>query len=395
MTAQQIKETRSRFSGVDQVLLEARASEVLPRELRLMGYERVLIVCSKTLNTKTDVIRKIEKSLGETVVGTTDEVGEHAPWSNIFAAAKLAKKLNADVLLGVGGGSVIDFCKMVQLCISEDCFEKKEVFQYKNQWTDDGPVSGSKAAPAIRQIIIPTTLATAEWTSGGTPVDEETRLKTLFYVPQSGPELILYDEEVLSQTPPHLLLSTAVRGLDHAINTRCAVVQHPMANTLTEEAIKLFIENMPLLKQNSQDLKVLRNCQLAAWYTGICQQSVMHGFSHFMVHVLGPYANVSHTDAACVLMLAQAKWLEGYTDEPHNAIKAKLGRPKETLHGILLDLLKRLDMSTTLNELGVEPALVEEMIQPALDYELVTTNNVRPIKTAADIRAVMNLAWAD
>ncbi len=393
MTAQQIKETRFRFSGVDQVLLEARASEVLPRELRLLGYERVLIVCSKTLNTKTNIIRDIEKSLGDTVVGTTDEVGEHAPWGNIFAAAKLAKKLKADVILGVGGGSVIDFCKMVQLCISENCFEKDKIFQYKIRWTEDGPVSGSKAAPAIRQIIIPTTLATAEWTSGGTPVDEETRLKTLFYVPQSGPELILYDEEILSHTPAHLLLSTAVRGLDHAINTRCAVIQHPMANTLTEEAIKLFIENMPLLKQGSRDLKVLRNCQLAAWYTGICQQSVMHGFSHFMVHVLGPYAKVSHSDAACVLMLAQAKWLEGYAEEPHNAIKAKLGRPIETLHSILLDLLKQLGMPTTLADLGVEPDLVEEMIQPALDYELVTTNNLRPIKTADDIRAVMNLAW--
>ncbi len=393
MTAEQLKETRFRFSGVDQVLLEARASDVLPRELRLLGYKRVFIICSRTLNTKTDVIRKIEKSLGNHVVGVTDEVGEHAPWSNIFAAAKLAKKSEADVILGVGGGSVIDFCKMVQLCISENCFEKEKIFQYKIRWTDDGPVSGSNAAPAIRQIIVPTTLATAEWTSGGTPVDEETRLKTLFYVPQSGPELILYDAEILSRTPPHLLLSTATRGLDHAINTRCAVVQHPMANILAEEAIKLFVESMPLLKQDSRDLNVLKNCQLAAWYTGMCQQSVMHGFSHFMVHVLGPYAKVSHSDAACVLMLAQAKWLEGYAEESHNAIKQKLGRPDETLHSILLKLLKQLDMPTTLSDLGVDQALVDEMIQPALDYELVTSNNVRPIQTAEDIRAVMSLAW--
>ena len=393
MTAEQIKETRFRFSGVDQVLLGARASEVLPRELRLLGYKRVFIVCSKTLNRTTDVIRKIEKSIEGYVVGLTDEVGEHAPWSNIFAAAKRAKDVEADVILGVGGGSVIDFCKMVQLCISENCFEKENIFKYKIRWTEDGPVSGSDAAPAIRQIIIPTTLATAEWTSGGTPVDEETRLKTLFYVPRSGPELILYDDEILSQTPPHLLLSTAIRGLDHAINTRCAVVQHPLANTLTEQAIKLFMDNMPSLKEPSPSPEALKNCQLAAWYTGICQQSVMHGFSHFMVHVLGPYAKVSHSDAACVLMLAQAKWLEGYASESHGAIKEILGRPAETLYSILLEFLEQLEMPTTLSDLGVSEDLVEEMIQPALDYELVTSNNVRPIKTADDIRAVMSLAW--
>lgn len=393
MSAQQLDEIRFRFSGVEQVLLEARAADVLPRELRLMGYQRAFIVCSKSLNTKTDVVRKIEASLGDTIVGVTDEIGEHAPLKNIIAAAKQVRDANADVIIGIGGGSVIDFCKMLQLCISEQVFEKQAIFKHKIQWTDDGPVSGSEAPPAIRQIIIPTTLATAEWTSGCTPVDEETRLKTMFYVPQSGPELILYDEEILSQTPLHLLLSTAVRGLDHAINTRCAAIQHPMANVLTEQAVKLFIENIPSLKTEPGNKAALKNCQLAAWYTGICQQAVMHGFSHFMVHIVGPYAQVSHSDAACVLMLAQAKWLEGYAEESHGAIKAALGRTEETLYGILLDFLRKIDMPTTLHDLNITPELVEEMIQPAIDYELVTANNVRPIETADDIRAVMNLAW--
>ena len=385
---------RISFSGVEEVLHNIKAAEVLPEELRYRGYNRALIVCSKTLNTKTDIVREIEKALGDTCVGVTDEVGEHAPLVNIMKAVTLVKELNADILIAIGGGSVIDFCRMLQLCISEGVDEKKDIFQYAIGWEGNRWIFGSKAKPKIRQITIPTTLATAEWTLGCSPVDEETNLKTMFIVPQGGPEMILYDPEILSQTPLHLTLSTAVRGLDHAINTRCAEKQHPMANVLTERAITLSIENLPKLKKDPQNLETVNNCQLATWFTGAVQQSAMHGFSHFMVHILAPIAGASHSDAACVLMLAQARWLEGYADDAHGAIKRSLGRENEPLHKILEELLLELEMPTTLEELNVTPDLIEKMIQPALDYHLVTAYNVRPIKTGDDIKAVLDLAWA-
>ena len=385
---------RFNFSGVSEVWHDVRATDILPKYLKRQGYERAFIVCSRTLNTKTDVVTTTAASLEGRVVRVTHDVGEHAPIKNIIAAAKDAQALGADVIIGIGGGSIIDFCRMVQLCLAEQCFEKEEFLKYKLQWDGDEPIIGSTTKPRVRQIIIPTTLATAEWTNGGTPVDEETNLKTLLAMVEGGPELIVYDPEVLKHTPLHLLMSTGIRGLDHAINTRCSVAQHPMSNVLTEAAIQLWVENLPLLKKNPHDLEVLNNVHLACWYTGICQLSAMHGFSHFMVHVLAPYAKISHSDAACVLMLAQAKWLEGFADEAHGSIASALGRAGEPLHKILGELLEQLELPRTLNDLNIPADLIDEMIQPALDYRLVTAFNVRPIKTGDDIRAVLDLAWA-
>lgn len=381
------------LAGHERVLHNVKAAEVLPKELDKLGRSKAFIVSSRTLNTKTDVVRNIQAALGDRHAGTTDKVGEHAPLGNILEAAAKLREADADIIIGIGGGSVIDFCKMLQLALSEEAFTKEELLKYVMQMDENHePAFGSKAAPRIRQILIPTTLATAEWTLGCTPIDEETHLKATFLVPSGGPQVVVYDPDILSLTPEHLLVSTAIRGLDHAINSRCATLPHPLTDILSEQAIRLYIENLPIVKADRTNREALTNLQLATWYAGMCQMSVMHGFSHWMVHIVGPYANVSHSDAACVLMLAQARWLEGYADEQHGAIKKLIHREGESMYTILSGLLTTLGMPQTLDDLGIEDSKVEEMCGHAMQHPFVTQFNIRPITTLDDLKAVMSLA---
>jgi maleylacetate reductase len=288
----------------------------------------------------------------------------------------------------------MDMCKAMQLCISEQAFDRESLLKLQFVLSDDGTemLTTSRAAPAIRQIAIPTTLATSEWTPVSTPVDELTQAKARFVVPEGSPRGVIYDPELLALSSPRLLLSTGVRGLDHAINTACSSQPHSFASLLAEKAIQLYMHNLPRLLDGG-DAEALTNCQLATWYTGMGQMSVPHGFSHWMVHIVGPQGGVAHSDAACVLMLAQARWLEGWAQAQHDRIRALLGR-SEPFHAILEDFLHGIGMPTTLNELKLSRAQVEEMIEPALRHPMVTLNNLRPIKTAEDLRAVMALAWA-
>jgi maleylacetate reductase len=385
---------RYRFTGHERVLHNARANEELPRLMDMFGYRRAFVVCSRTLNTRTDAVRSIGAALGDRLVGLTDEVGEHSPLSNVLKAARQARDARADVLVSIGGGSVMDMCKAMQLCISEQAFDRESLLKLQFVLSDDGTemLTTSRAAPAIRQIAIPTTLATSEWTPVSTPVDEHTQAKARFVVPEGSPRGVIYDPELLALSSPRLLLSTGVRGLDHAINTACSSQPHPFASLLAEKAIQLYMQNLPRLRHGG-DVEALTNCQLATWYTGMGQMSVPHGFSHWMVHIVGPQGGVAHSDAACVLMLAQARWLEGWAQAQHDRIRALLGR-SEPFHAILEAFLHDIGMPTTLNELGLSRAQVEEMIEPALGHPMVTLNNLRPIRTAEDLRAVMALAWA-
>lgn len=394
MTAMAPPGLRYRFTGHERVLHNVAASQALPELMEWFGYRRAFVVCSRTLNTRTDVIANLVAALGDRCVGLTDKVGEHSPLSNVLAAARRAAYLEADVIVSVGGGSVMDMCKAMQLCISEQVFERERLLQLQMHMSADGTemLSGSTAAPRIRQIAIPTTIATSEWTPVSTPVDDQTHLKARFVVPDGAPRGIVYDPALLARTPLSLLLSTGVRGLDHAINTACSLHPHPFASLLAEKAIQLYVENLPRLRDSS-DTEAFTNCQLATWYTGMGQMSVPHGFSHWMVHIVGPLAGVAHSDAACVLMLAQARWLERHAKAQHARMLQLLNRT-ESFADVLEGLLVQLDMPRTLADLGLKDEQIESFIQPALDHPQVTHNNLRPIRTAADLRAVLALAGA-
>lgn len=382
--------------GVERVVHNVRAGDVLPGLVDDAGYKRVFIICSRTINRSTDIVTSIRTSLGARVVGLTDEVGEHAPVDNVLKAIRQVRAANAEVVVSIGGGSVLDFCKFVQLGVSEDVATKQELLGFQARLSADMTEirSTSKATPRLRQFAVPTTLSTGEWTPGGTPVDEETRRKVRLFAPRGAPQVIVYDPDILAYTPLPLLLATGIRGLDHAINTLCAETPHPFTSLMAERAVALFIKNLPRVKREPGDRAALSACQQAAWFTGMGQMTMapMHGFSHFMVHVMGPHAGIRHSDAACVLMLANARWIEGLNGPHHEGIKRLLGRQGDLFSRILAALLRELDLPTTLGDLGVTDQQVEEMIPLALTHPSLTRFNLRPIKTAADLRAIMALA---
>ncbi len=384
--------------GIERVVSDASAAEALPWLFERFGYRRAFIICSRTLNTKTDVVTRLREALGERVVGISDDVGDHAPLLKCLAIARQVTDAGADVLLTIGGGSVMDATKIVQAAISEGVYTKPELLAVAPKYDFINFAFAEYRPPAdvppaaIRQIAIPTTLATAEWTPASTPIDEDTRLKARFIVPDGTPQAIVYDPDILARTPTDLLLSTGIRGLDHAVNTFISTNPNPFTTALVERAIPLFFDNLPRVKSEPPDRDVLKACQSAIWFTGMGQISVPHGFSHMMVHVLGPYAGVRHSDAACVLMLAQARWIEGMEAHPMGKISAILGQPERRFSDLLEELLKRLDLPTTLADIGVTEALVEEVLPLAIAHPRVTMYNRRPILTPDDIRAVLSLA---
>lgn len=383
------------FGGHERVYHDANSMTCLPEVLDAYGYQRAFIICSRSLNTKTNFINNLVATLGDRCVGVTDKVGEHAPMHNVIDAALAAREVNADVLVAIGGGSVMDLSKLVQLCITEDCYDKGGLLAVQSHMEHDGKsftYAGSGKIPTVKQIFLPTTMATAEWTPASTPVDEDTKQKPLFIVKGGSPETTLYDPELMALTPDYLLFSTAVRGLDHALNTRCAPVPHPLTNVLMEKAIALFIDNLPKIKANKNNREAMNNCCLATWYAGMGQMSVTHGFSHFMVHVLAPHCDKGHSELAAVLMLANSKWIEKEAADRHGPIKNLLGRENESFYHILSELLSVLELPRTLDNLGITDQQIEEVIPFALKHPLLAHNNLRPLDNPDQLREVMAIA---
>ena len=121
--------------------------------------------------------------------------------------------------------------------------------------------------------------------------------------------------------------------------------------------------------------------------------ATLHGFSHWMTHIVAPLAGIAHSDAACVLMLAQARWFGPVARPRYEALLCAMGRaPDVPFADLLHSLLLELELPTTLGAIGIDDALIERSIPLALQHPLVTRHNLRPIRTAQDIREVLALA---
>lgn len=382
------------YPGPERVFHDAVAADELPGVLERYGYERAFIVCSKTLNRTTDVVSGIRQALRGRCVGLTDAVREHAPVGDVLAVAQMLRDADADVMVSIGGGSVMDLAKFAQLCVTEGVTTREGLEAYRSaargRFGDMMPVS--RAAPAIRHIAVATTLSTGEVTPGGTPVDELTGRKSGYLVRDGAPQVLIYDPDIILHTPRDLLISTGVRGLDHAINTLCGMDPEPLSGLLAAKAAQLFVENLKDVSGPTSTREARSNCQRASFYTGLGQLSVAHGFSHAMVHVIAPLVGAPHSWTACVCMLAQARWQEGHASEQHRMVLELLGRPDARLHEVLHDFLVELGMPTTLAELGFTDDHLDRAIEYGLANEHVVTNNLRPITTAAELRAVLALA---
>ncbi|MFA7669234.1 MAG: iron-containing alcohol dehydrogenase, partial [Burkholderiaceae bacterium] len=84
------------------------------------GARRVLIMASGTLNRETDVVEQVRQALADRVAATFDQVPAHSPRDAVIVAVELARDIDADLIVTIGGGSVTDAGKAVPFCLANN-----------------------------------------------------------------------------------------------------------------------------------------------------------------------------------------------------------------------------------------------------------------------------------
>ena len=108
------------FGAMDEVVFGRHAAEAVVEQLDRLGAKRAFLMVSGTLNRETREIETIRKAMGARCVGTFDKMPAHTPRAAVVAAANQARDAKADLIVTVGGGSITDGAKAVQLCLAND-----------------------------------------------------------------------------------------------------------------------------------------------------------------------------------------------------------------------------------------------------------------------------------
>ena len=102
----------------ERIVFGTAAAEAVVAEAERLGAKRVFVTSTRSLAQKHDgPLQRVEKALGPRHAGSHTAIRSHSPREDVVAGARAARAAAADLLVAVGGGSVIDATKAMQLCL--------------------------------------------------------------------------------------------------------------------------------------------------------------------------------------------------------------------------------------------------------------------------------------
>ena len=102
----------------ERIVFGTAAAVAVVTEVERVGAHRVFVTSTRSLVQKElGPLQRIERALGSRYAGTYASIKSHSPREDVVAGATQARAAKADLLVAVGGGSVIDATKAMQLCL--------------------------------------------------------------------------------------------------------------------------------------------------------------------------------------------------------------------------------------------------------------------------------------
>jgi maleylacetate reductase len=376
------------FGAMDEVVFGDPAADAIVAQTERLGAKSVLLMVSGTLKRQTDEIDKIRKALGARCAGLFDAMPAHTPREAVIAAADAARAASADLIVTVGGGSITDGAKAVQLCLANDI---RSVAAIDDIRVVKG-VAPPLRPPAVRQISVPTTIAGGEFSAIAGVTNTQTRVKEALSHRLTIPRAVILDPAITVHTPEWLFLSTGIRAVDHCVEGICSREAQPYGDAQALHGLSMLARGLPRVKADPTDLAARLDCQVGTWLsTGPLASGVPMGASHGIGYVLGAAFGVPHGVTSCVMLPAVMRWNRVENSERQALVASAMGHPGKDLGDVLDDFIRGLGLPRSLKEVRVGPEHFDEIAGQSMKTPWVP-RNPRRIGSPAQVREILVLA---
>jgi maleylacetate reductase len=381
------------FSQMDEVVFGTPAAQAVADLVRRAGAKRVLLMVSGTLHRETGEIERIRTSLGKIGAAVFDRVPPHTPRKAVIEAAEMARAVETDLIVTIGGGSITDAAKAVQLCLSNNIRSEEALDTLRPIKAPDGAMGPPPCnAPTVRQIAIPTTLSAGEFSAIAGVTDERTRVKELFRHPRIIPGAVILDPALTVHTPDWLFLSTGVRAVDHCVEGICSHEAHPYADAQAIRGLGLLVNGLARVKTDPSDLQARLDCQTGSWLSmGPLATGVPMGASHGIGYVLGAAFDVPHGHTSCIMLPAVMRWNKAANAERQAIVAAAMGHAGEDAGELLDAFISGLRMPRSLSAVNIGPENFDRIAEQAMATPWVP-RNPRRIDNASQVKEILELA---
>jgi maleylacetate reductase len=380
-----------RNSLQEQVIYGRPALEALTGLAKGFGARRILITSTASLSGPDGLATRLARDLGPLCVGVFSAISAHSPREGVIGGAAEARRTEADLLVAVGGGSVIDATKVMQLALWGGVESAEALSAYR---AGPGPdrIDVGQLTPGVRMLAVPTTLSAAEFTPFAGVTDAANHSKEGYAHPLLAPRAVVLDPAVTLGTPVELWFSTGMKAVDHAVEQLCNPARSPFADALAEAGLKDLARGLAATKAAPDDLDARLACQIGMWLAMAGASSGRGlGASHAIGHTLGGTYGVPHGLTSCIALPAVLAWNQGVADDRQRLVAALLGRPDQTAAVAVKALAEGLGLPVTLAAVGIRPDQFAAIAEHTM-HDRGVRSNPRPITGPADIVAILELA---
>jgi len=269
------------------------ALEKIPGILASLRAERPMIVTDKgvsgagLINIVADAIKD-----SVTIRAIADDVPPDSDLRVVNRLAHVYREKGCDSLIAVGGGSVMDTAKGINIVVSE---KADDLMKF----------SGANALkrPLKPLIAIPTTAGTgSEVTLVAVIKDHEKHLKMCFVSYFLLPDVSIVDSRMTLSLPPAITAATGMDALSHAVEAYTCLAKNPLSDAHALAAINLISENLVKVTKNPNDRNGRLAMASAATLAGIAFSNSMVGMVHTLGQSVGAVCGVPHGMCMAILL---------------------------------------------------------------------------------------------
>ncbi|WP_198369290.1 iron-containing alcohol dehydrogenase [Roseomonas rosulenta] len=364
----------------------AALAEVLPGEIA--DATRVVLVTTRSL-AKGALVASATAAIGARLAATFATMRAHSPVEDVLALAAMLRESDADLVVALGGGSVIDGSKVACLAVWRGIADAGELIAAAAS-RGAAPGNWDSAPPAPRMVAIPTTLSAAEFAPHAGYTDLAAGRKYRALDPWMVPRAVILDPAATLETPAQLLLSSGIRALDHAAERWCSTAPQPFSDAVSRQAMLMLAEGLPRVHRHPQDMAARTLCQQAMWLSVMGGWSgVPVGASHGIGYILGAAKGVPHGITSCLMLHAVMRWNAPVNESRQRDVAHIFGG--EEAGPAIEGFVRGLGLPTRLHEQGITtddiPGLAARW-----NGDAPIATNPRPITSAKELEDILRLA---
>ena len=268
------------------IVAGSAALEHVPYELASIGATKPLIITDKGVRAAglVDVVLGAMLNAAVEYPPVYDDVPPDSSTDVVTDIARVYRSRGCDSLIALGGGSVIDTAKAVNVLVSEGGDDL-------HAYSGTGVVK-RRLRPLF---VLPTTSGTgSEATSVAVIRDSKTGAKLPFMSPFLMPDAAVLDPRLTLGLPPFFTAATGMDAMTHAVEAYLCLAKNPLSDAYATAAIRKISEHLVPLLDDMKNPKRRLEVALGATMAGVAFSNSMVGLVHSLGHSVGALCHVPH-----------------------------------------------------------------------------------------------------